>query len=108
MIEVHAVRSLCSSHVVEHESTARMPTTVKNLKSLLQIGKMLVQDPRTLAPEGFFLREFPAPFFLLAVMKTCCEDYPDPDTGEARDPSDILAVGRLMAEIMANPNARHY
>jgi hypothetical protein len=108
MIEVHVVRSLCSSHVVEHESTARLPSTIKHLKALLQIGKMLVQDPRTLAPEGMFLKDFPAPFFLLAVIKTCCEDYPDPETGLARNPSDILAVGRLMSEILSDPKSRHY
>jgi hypothetical protein len=108
MLEVHVTRSLCSSHCVEHESPARLPATIKNIKALLQIGKMLVQDPRTLAPEGFFLKEFPAPFFLLAVIKTCCEDYPDPDTGLSRNPSDILVVGKLMAEILSDPKSRHY
>ena len=51
--------------------TIELQATIKNIKALLQIGKMLVQDPRTLAPEGFFLKEFPAPFFLLAVPQLC-------------------------------------
>jgi hypothetical protein len=108
MIEYLVTRSLCTSHIVEKEEGSRIGSTVKQLKGLLQIAKMLVQDPRTMAPDGIFLNNFPPPYFLLAVVKTCCEDYAEPESSEPRDPSDILAMSRMVSEILANPNARHH
>jgi len=108
MIEYLVTRSICTSHIVEKEEGSRIGATIKQLKALISIAKMLVQDPRTMAPTEMFLANFPPPYFLLAVIKTTCEDYKDPITGESRDSSDVLAMNALVAEILSNPNARHY
>merc|ERR1711924_12415 len=101
-------RSICTSHIVEKEEGPRVGQTLKHLRALISICKMLVQHPRTLPPSDTFLMNFPPPYFLLAVIKSCCEDYKDPYTGESRDSTDVLAVNKLMNEILAQPNARHY
>jgi hypothetical protein len=109
MIEELIIQSLCSSHIVQNDNSGyRLQQTCAKIKSLLQIAKTLVQDRRTIAPDNYFLRELPTPFFMLAVIKTCCADYPDPDTGESPDPLDIMAVAGLFSEILRNPQARHY
>jgi len=107
-IEFLVTRSICTSHIVEKEEGPRVGQTLKHLRALISISKMLVQHPRTLPPDDVFLKNFPPPYFLLAVIKSCCEDYKDPHTGEPRDSTDVLAVNKLMSEILAQPNARHY
>jgi hypothetical protein len=108
MIEELIVQSLCSSHIVENDTGTRLQQTWAKIKNLLQIAKTLIQDRRTISPDDYFLRDLPTPYFLLAVIKTVCADYPDPVTGENPDPLDIMAVAGLFSEILRNPQARHY
>jgi len=107
-IEFLITRSICTSHIVEKEEGPRIGQTLKNLRSLISMCKMLVQDPRTLAPKDKFLHAFPPPYFLLAVIKSACEDYKNPTTGATRDASNVLEVNKLMAEILQHPTARHH